>query len=265
MIESGKPAKNTEFSPKIFRAYTNDWIGVTAFMLIGALIGLIFSLFFPPKYEAISKLTVNLEIVTSAYISEQMVDSQVGTAGGLVFYPDVIEQVLESLDAEGLTFTTRGIAQKTSIERQLMTTLIKVRDKDPQVAALIATKFAEKTFELLNKTYPHALALSEAKATQAMLTNCIQDKAKQDLPFCQSLTVDKTEQLMKETELVILRESPLSLGLTSAMNISHYQPAIVPDRPIAFTRSVLILAGALAGLVIALLLGELVTKEKERE
>lgn len=265
MTRPDKPSAKTEFSPKILRAKAKDWLNVAGFMLLGALIGLIFSLLLPPKYEAISKLTTNMQVVTDTNVTEIMLDSQVDMIGTLVFHPDVVERVKQNLAAQGFIFTEDELIDKTKIERQLMSTLVKVRDTDPQVAALIASAFTEEAFTRLNEAYPHALALSEAITSQAMVTRCLQDTTKQDLPFCQSLTVEKAEEIIRETESVILQESPLSLGLTSELNISQYQPATIPDRPIAFQRSILILSGALAGLVFALLLGELLTKEHERE
>jgi len=265
MKKSGKPSGKTEFSPKIFHAKPTDWLGVAGFMLLGAVIGLVISLLVPPKYEAVSKLTTNLEVVTNTNVTEIMIDAQVDIVGTLMFHPDVIERVKQALADEGLTYTATELTRKTKIERQLMTTLIKVRDTDPEVAALIATTWAEKAYERLTEAYPHALALSEAKASQALLTSCVEDVTKQNLPFCQSLTEDKTDQILSETESIILKESPLSLGLTGELNISQYQPAPVPENPVAFVRSTLILAGALAGLVFALLLGELLTKEHDRE
>jgi hypothetical protein len=226
---------------------------------------LIISIFLPPRYEAIARLTTNLEVVTDTNVTEIMVDAQVDIVGTLVFHPDVLERVKQSLADEGLTYTATELTRKTKIERQLMSTLIKVRDDDPEVATLIATTWAEKAYERLNEAYPHALAVSEAKASQAMLTACLEDTSKQDLPFCQALTPENADQLLKQTESIILQESPLSLGLTGELNISQYQQAQIPDRPIAFQRSILILAGALAGLVFALLLGELLTKDQDRE
>ena len=265
MKKPKKPSGKTDFKPKIFRARVNDWLGVAGIMLIGALIGLVLSFFLPPKYEAVSKLTTNLEVVTGTNVTEIMVDAQVDMIGTLVFHPDVVDKVRRSLTDEGLTYTATELTRITRIERQLMSTLIKVRDTDPEVAALVATTWAEEVYGRLTEAYPHALALSEAKASQAMLTGCIEDTSKQELPFCQSLTEEKTTQLLGETKSVILRESPLSLGLTGELNVSQFQPAPIPDRPIAFQRSILILAGALAGLVFALLLGELLTKEQDRE
>jgi len=265
MKKLGKPAAKTEFRPRIFRSKPADWLIVAGIMLLGALVGLIISLILPPKYEAVSRLTTNLEVVTGTNVTEIMVDAQVDIVGTLVFHPDVIEQVKQSLAGEGLTYTATELIRKTKIERQLMSTMIKVRDADPEVAALIATTWAEKAYARLNEAYPHALALSEAKARQAMLTACLEDPTKQSLPCCQSLTDEEADQILSETNSVILRESPLSLGLTSELNVSQYQPAPTPERPIAFERSILILAGALSGLVFSLLLGELVTKDQERE
>lgn len=265
MKKSGKTSGKIEFSPNIFHAKSIEWLGVAGFMLLGAIIGLVISLLFPPKYEAVSKLTTNLEVVTNTNVTEIMVDAQVDIVGTLIFHPDVIERVRQTLADEGLTYTLTELTRRTKIERQLMSTLIKVRDIDPEVATLIATTWAEKAYERLTEAYPHALALSEAKASQALLTSCIEDATKQALPFCQSLTEEKTGQILSETERIILKESPLSLGLTGELNISQYQPAAIPEHPVAFLRSILILAGALAGLVFALLLGELMTKEHERE
>ena len=98
-----------------------------------------------------------------------------------------------------------------------------------------------------------------------MLKSCLSDIEKQSLPFCQSLSVDEAQQIISETENIILRESPLSLGLTGELNVSQYQLAPVPEYPVAFHRPILILVGALAGLVTALVIGEIEMKESERE
>jgi len=260
-----KTSEKTDFTPALFRMKAKGWLGVVSFMLCGAIIGLVISFLVPPQYEAAAKLTTNLEVVTKTNVTEIMVDAQVDIVGTLVFHPDVMEQVAKTLAESGLELTSSELINKTNIERQLMTTLIKVRDADPEKAALIASTWAEAAYDRLSEAYPHALALSEAKALQAMVKSCVDDLTKQDLPVCQSLTIEKTQQILSETESIILQESPLSLGLTSELNVSQFQPAPVPTRPIAFQRSILILAGALAGLVLSLLVGELRLKDRNRD
>lgn len=234
-------------------------------MVFGALFGLVMSVFIPPRYEATALLTTNLEVVTNTTVTEIMVDAQVHLVGTLVFHPDVVAKVQGDLALNGLELTATELIKKTKIERQLMSTLVKVRDNNPETAALIATAWVTEAYNRLTEAYPHAVALSEAKATQAMIRRCVDDPTKQDLPFCQSLTVERAEELLNETESIILIESPLSLGLTSELNVSQFQPAIVPARPVEYQRSVLILAGAMAGLLFALFSGELIKKDHHRE
>jgi hypothetical protein len=260
-----KPNTKIDFVPKIFRSKFCDWMGLTGLMLLGAIIGLLISIFLPTIYEARSKLTTNLEVVTGTNVSEIMVDAQVDIVGTLIFHPDVVEQTIKKLETRGLTYTYSELIHKTRIERQLMSNIIKVRDHEPEKAAWIATAWAESAYERLSEAYPHALALTEAKASQMMLKSCLSDIEKQSLPFCQSLSVDEAQQIISETENIILRESPLSLGLTGELNVSQYQPAPVPEYPVAFHRPILMLAGALAGLVTALVIGEIEMKESERE
>lgn len=265
MSKRGKPTVKIDFKPELFHNKGKDWLWIAGLMLLGALAGMIISLLFPPQYEAAAKLTTNLEVVKGTNVTEIMVDAQVDIIGTLVFHPDVVQKVHDELAEAGLKYTADELINKTKIERQLMSTLVKVRDRDPEIAAKIASAWVKTTFDRLNEAYPHALALSEAKATQVMIKRCIEDDSKKDLPFCLSLTVDKAKSILDETEKVILAESPLSLGLTSELNVSQYQPAPIPTRPVEYQRSILILAGALVGLVSALMFGELFRKENKRD
>lgn len=264
MKKPAKPIRKTDFTPKIFRAKPSDWLSMAGLMLVGALIGFLLGFFFSPKYEAIAKLTTNLEVVTGTNVSEIMVDSQVDLIGTLVFHSDVVERVRQSLADKALNYTETELKSKTRIERQLMTTLVKVRDTDPEVAAIIATTWAKEAYKRLGEAYPHALALSEAKAKQTMIVGCFNDATKQKLPLCQALTTESATELLRGIKGTFSEESPLSLGLTGELNVSQYQPAPIPSKPVSQQRSTLILAGALAGLVLALLLGELLTKEQNR-
>ena len=64
---------------------------------------------------------------------------------------------------EGNSLTYDQLKKNTSVERQLMNTVIKVRDKNPQVAARIASEWAEILYTSLSGSVPHAVVLSGAK------------------------------------------------------------------------------------------------------
>jgi len=61
---------------------------------------------------------------------------------------------------------------------------------------------------------------------------------------------------------IILEESPKSLGLILALNVSQYQPAAVPADPLNYQRGTLILGGAGVGLIIGIILNEIPSKRK---
>jgi len=75
--------------------------------------------------------------------------------------------------------------------------------------------------------------------------------------FCQNLTADEVNNLTNYAHDVILVEAPKALGLTKDLQISQFQPASIPEESVQGTRSNLMLAGALIGLVLSLIVFEL--------
>ena len=63
--------------------------------------------------------------------------------------------------------------------------------------------------------------------------------------------------LTDDAHEVILTEAPKALGLTRELQISQFQPASVPDKPIQGARGNLMLAGALIGLLLSFIVFEL--------
>jgi hypothetical protein len=138
-----------------------------------------------------------------------------------------------------------------------MNTIIKVKDTNPQVAARIASEWAEVLYNRLSEAYPHAVWLSEAKLEYDAMVACLTGTSKAPKTFCLSYTPDRLAQEMERLNGIILEESPQALGLTVALNVSQFQPAAVPTTPLYNQRGTLILAGAGVGLVVGILLNEI--------
>ena len=135
---------NLDYQVKLFsKKGFEPWLTMAVSILIGALIGGFLSLFFTPIYEAKALVTTNIELRIDGTITEIMLDAQVNHIGELVFYPEVVSRLIETEAAQGNALTLEGLKQRTSVERQLMNTVIKVKDPDPQVAARIASEWAE--------------------------------------------------------------------------------------------------------------------------
>ena len=239
------------------------WLIVAACILLGGLLGGLLSTAFRPVYEAKSLVTTNMELRVDGTLTEIMLDAQINHIGELVFHPDVVAQLIAAEQAQGNTLTLEDLKQKTSVERQLMNTVIKVQDSDPQVAARIASQWAEILYNRLSEAYPHAVRLSEAKLEYDALAACLSDASKEPTTFCLALTPDSLAAEMERLNGIIFEESPQSLGLTVALNVSQFQPAPIPTEPLYNQRGALILGGAGIGLVAGILLNEIPNSRKK--
>ncbi|NLC14609.1 MAG: hypothetical protein GX768_11280 [Chloroflexi bacterium] len=257
MIKKTSEDSKNYFVPSFLKMNKNQYLVSFALIIVFALLGLLVSFFLAPKYEAESFLITNLELVQDTNVTEIMVDSQLELIGQLMYHPDITDRVLSLEASAGNPITLANLKKNSLIERRLMTTVIKVRDQDPEVAARIGSNWVEIAHNRLSEAYTHALLVSEAKWTVTSIEDCQTDPLVLETGFCQSLTPDEANNLTDEANEVILVEAPQALGLTKDLQISQFQPASVPDEPIQGTRSNLMLAGALIGLVLSFVVFEL--------
>jgi capsular polysaccharide biosynthesis protein len=245
------------FVPGFLKMKQHQYLVSFSLMIIFAVVGLLVSFVFLPKYEAESYLITNLELVQDTNVTEVMVDSQLELIGQLMYHPDITNEVLRLEESAGNPTTLAQLKKTSMIERRLMTTVIKVRDEDPEIAARIASNWVEVAFNRLSEAYEHALLVSEAKWTITSIEDCQTDPMVLETSFCQNLTADEVNNLTNYAHDVILVEAPKALGLTKDLQISQFQPASIPEESVQGTRSNLMLAGALIGLVLSLIVFEL--------
>ena len=245
------------FVPGFLQMRKNHYLVIFSLMLIFAIVGLLVSFVLKPKYEAESFLITNLNLVQGTNVTEIMVDSQLELIGQLMYHPDITAEILTLEKSASNPMTLADLKKNSFIERRLMTTVIKVRDTDPEIATRIASNWVEIAYDRLNLAYSHALLVSEAQWIITSIEDCQTDPLVVETGFCQNLTPKEVNNLTDDAHEVILAEAPHALGLTKDLLISQYQPAAVPTVPIQGARSNLILAGAMIGLMLSLILFEL--------
>jgi len=185
-----------------------------------------------------------------------MVDSQLELIRQLIYHPDITDEVLRFEYEADNQITLAQLINNSLIERRLMTTIIKVRNANPEVASRIASNWVKIAYDRLSQAYAHALLVSEAQWTITSIENCQTDPLVIKSDFCVNLTPEEVNILTDDAHKVILAEAPQALGLTKDLQISQYQPASVPDKPIQGARGNLMLAGALIGLVLSIIVFE---------
>ncbi len=247
-----------DYQPVIFKLkQIKTWWLLPVFMLAGALIGLLVGFFLPPTYEATFTVTTNFEINMTDEITELMLDGAINHVGELVFNPEVVNDLIEAETSKGNPLTLEQLRKITSVERRLTSTFIKVKWQDPKIAARIANTWGEIFFDHLQKAYKQAVVAEGLTAYQETLETCLlQSDGSSAMDPCYGLDRDELQQDIKNVSLEIADARGKSLGLHPLLYVSQFTPAEIPSKPLYYSKNSLVLAGAMVGLVIALIILE---------
>jgi len=256
---------NHHFVPAFLSMKKNQYLITAGFMIFFALIGLFASFFVRFQYEAEAVLVTNLELVEDTNITELMVYSQLELVRQFMFHPDITNAVLEVERDAGHTISLEQLKSISVIERRQNSTIVKIRSTDPEIAARIATTWVKSAYDRLSEAYKHALLVSEAQWVITSTEKCLMDEKVTTTSFCESLSLEEVESKTEDAQQIILAESPYALGLTKDIQISQYQPAAIPSKPLQGSRGNMVLVGALIGLVLSMIFFELSADSSRQE
>lgn len=253
--------KRTDLSLDFFKV-KSDWIVLFTLIIVGAFLGYMISLFKPPVYEATASVTANIELNVDGSINEFMLDSQINHIGELFYSPKVIQKLIENEAKKGLSLDLETLKQIATIERRLLNTLVKIRHTDANIAAQIASDWVEILYNTLEDAYPIALESSTAKQTLFLLEKCAglnEDHKNKKTPspnldtFCESMTKEQYDLALTAAKESILMNTNGSMGLSQYLNLSHFQFAETPSKPISFHHGSMAFSGSVLGLLSAII------------
>jgi len=215
--------KCQEFSPRksVERSLARWWI-VVLLMIMGGIIGWIFHIFQPPIYEAKAVLTVNIDF-GSSHFSQYEEDHAFSAAGAIVNSSEVKGLVITEAKADGYSLDLNQIQKEFSLERKQSVWELRVRDRDPRIAADLANIWAKNAFIALNTALGHALRADQLKN--------------------QNDNSDNSE---------LAKEKILSVGIISSMSFGLTEFAVAPEKPLLYGQASMVMAGALIGFIISL-------------
>lgn len=239
------------------------WIPLLFIIVLAGLIGYLLGFLLPPVYEAKAVVTANIDLKENRpVVTEIMVDSQLNYIGELMYNPRIVEPLLSQEADFGNPITIADLKSMASIERQLMSTIIKVRGKNPEVAARIATNWAKFAFETLMEAKSHVLASTQARQELALIETCFPSSpdGNKDIPsgsakgsFCEELSYQTAMSKLEEATRVLAVEEPKSLGLTSYIIVSQYIPASLPLTPASNNQGMMTFSGMIIGIVVGII------------
>lgn len=265
--KNSKPRQEDQFSN------FHTWIPLVILIVCGGLIGYLLGFLLPPIYETKAVVTTNIDLVENRpVVTEIMVDSQLNYIGELMYNPRIIEPLLQQEVSYGNPITIEDLKSMATIERQLMSTIIKVRGSNPEIAARIATNWAKLAYETLLAARPHVLAATQARQELALIEVCYptnsaanESTSSGEDSFCEGLSYKSANTKLEEATKVLASEEPKTLGLTAYIIPSQYIPASLPLAPASNNQGMMAFSGMIIGIVVGIIFVELARLKKTNE
>jgi hypothetical protein len=230
------------------------WLFVLA-MILGGLGGLGFQYIKPQVYEAIAPIQITVDFNQTGNISPYNLDQAVGVVKAIFFSNEVLQQVIEKAAVSGIQINQNQILSSFTLERLGETWNLRVRQPNPDDAAVLASLWREAGFSSLQDAHAHAVQASVLGRYLATLANCPPPPAfNSSVPaICRdsySLDAVAVQAIEEQYAQELAQSKAVNAALVYGMDDGIEQPT----GPVMYEASWLVLAGMVGGFGIALLL-----------
>jgi LPS O-antigen subunit length determinant protein (WzzB/FepE family) len=228
------------------------WSTLIVAGMLGALLGLIYSYFRPPIYQAEAILGVNINYGVTEPL-ELIVEDRVLNRVAAVIMADktlgrVLDETSESVRKDRQWEEPSDLRQSIRIDQRLAEWGLVVVDPDPVTAANIAQLWAYSSLQVLDEATEHAwralALLGESFDVECDLIRAEDGTSRGWTCQVEPLDLDP-DSLSGELQKEIAR----SKGILPNLSYELLRDASPPSSPVVWDRGTVILAGALIGLL----------------
>lgn len=231
------------------------WWVVALAAILGGLAGIAFFAIQHPVYEAQAQITMGIDFTQTGYMEQYDKDLALGTAAGVIYSADVINQVVEAAKGAGIDTDFDSLRHAAVLERKSYVWIFRLHSKNPEQAAWLANKWVEIGIAALDQAYQHALAAANLQDYMNALSSCLQQVGvTAAVPLCPYHTVKELQGELAATEGQFYTEKQAAHNIFPGLTYSVSLPASVPLSPALYGRNNLAAAGLLIGLVIGIVL-----------
>jgi len=255
-LEPAPQQTSVDFSAILWYRRVAQRIGfVFLASILGALLGVGLGLITPPSYRATAILTIGVDYSRSQWLDEDADRLVLGRVQELVLSDDVLEAVLERVDADsGAGQLPAGSLSELRDQLRLLWVdnrwELSSTSRDPVQAAATANAWAEVALEQLRTASAHALRATELQSL-FFRVYCRPQSLSGD-PDDLLWVCDEGEPRLEPLGIPsnLIAEVELSRGIVPALSFAWEARASPPGEAEGRGRALMILGGMLAGLLI---------------
>jgi len=247
---------NKRFSPQLLlKEVLNKWWFTSLLFVLGGLFGLLLSEFQPPIYESKAGFSITIDYTRTGFLSDIDQDQAMLGIGNLLKSDRVLQKCVQSANTIGYSLTLEDLREKISIERDGFTWSLRVRDESAISATELVDIWTKEATSVYQSAAEHALRAEGYFQYLDSLVNCFQRSTigNNDNGICTLSNLNNISKEIQKTSKLAYQEKESSLGLMPALSAQLIGKGQTIQKPILFYRNILIIAGALVGILIALL------------
>lgn len=246
-----------DYSPKdsLDNALRYWWV-IILMTILGGLVGWFVHQLRPPLYEAKATFFISIDFSQTGELTQFEEDHAVSVLTWIVYYDEVIDEVIDTAEAQGIQTNRQQLEMASTLERKQARWTLYYRDKDPQTASALANIWAEVAMDFLQQAHQHALQIQALDGYLNFLAICLQGPAEgeQYPESCNDLDPAAIPEEIQETSIRLEQELAASHAVFPALIFDVSSKALPPAEPVQYGRNRLVLAGGLIGFILGIFL-----------
>lgn len=230
------------------------WPLMVACAILGVLVALGFSALSDPIYEARAEITINIDLTRTGILTQEETDMAINATGSVIDSSDLRLRLLSDAQAAGIDIPAEKAASSLFVERKAESYALRVLLTDPQQAAWVANRWAELALADLQSAQEHAVMAEAYQRTIDGLSACIQQSALDNTSLCGSMDLPALQAVLKQNAALLAEERLAARALFPGLRASYTRAPILPTEAVNYNRKWMLLAGALLGLALGILI-----------
>jgi uncharacterized protein involved in exopolysaccharide biosynthesis len=241
---------------QFFTRVLRYWWLLICLMVAGGLLGVLLAVLHPPVYESSAVITSSLDYARLGRLDDWEEDQQYIAIGDVIGSTEVKQKVIAAAQQNGIEFSESELANAFFLDRQDTRWVLRVRTKAPNLSTQLNELWSAAAIDALIEKRD---AMSESLTLQQRLNSLA-------LCFEQSIVVEPGSSECTVENLSEIREEMSTIA--STYEIQNYQSSLLfsrtsfeltteatfPSTPVLHERNFLVLAGALAGFCLGMIL-----------